>query len=322
MRSNMIRMIAAVLLGPLFTTGEATAQPCPTSSLATLTNGSNADATQVMGNFTYVATCVNNSAVPPGTVVAYSGFSLPAGWLWANGQAVVRATYPGLLAALTKTSTVAITIASPGVITWTAHGLSNGWPVQFSTTGALPTGLVAGTTYYVLSAATDTFQVAASPGGTAITTTGSQSGTQTGIFAPYGNGNGSTTFALPDLRGRVAFGLDNLGGVAPAGNLPVNGTYIKGTSPGAAGGEQAHTLTVGEMPGHNHTLTDPGHTHGMLTRIDVTNGGSAGAYAALSNNLNQTTQTGPTGITIAPAGGDAAHNTVPPALMTNYIIKY
>ena len=319
----MIRMIAAVLLGLLFTTGEATAQPCPTGGLTTLTNGSNADATQVMGNFTYVANCVNNfSAVPPGTVVAYSGFSLPTGWLWANGTPASRANYSALLAALTKTATVTITIASPGVVAWTAHGLANGWPIQFSTTGALPSGLAAGTTYYVVSAATDTFQVAASPGGTAINTTGSQSGTQTGIFAPYGNGDGSTTFTLPDLRGRVAFGLDNLGGVAPAGNLPVNGTYIKGTSPGAAGGEQAHTLTVGEMPAHNHPVNDPGHTHPMLTRTDVNNSGAAGAFGAGVSNLGQTTQTGPTGISIGNTGGGSAHNNMPPALMTTYIIKY
>jgi len=50
-----------------------------------------------------------------------------------------------------NTNIVTITIASPGVITWSSHGLSKGQPVQFSTTGALPTGITAGTTYYVSS---------------------------------------------------------------------------------------------------------------------------------------------------------------------------
>lgn len=76
-------------------------------------------------------------------------------------------------------STVTITIASPAVVTWTAHGLSNGQAVRFTTTGALPTGLAAATVYFVVSAATNTFQVAATPGGAAINTSGTQSGVHT-----------------------------------------------------------------------------------------------------------------------------------------------
>lgn len=76
-------------------------------------------------------------------------------------------------------STVTITIASPGVVTWNAHGLPNGATIVLSTTGALPTGLTAGTTYYIVSAAANTFQLAATTGGAAINTTGTQSGTHT-----------------------------------------------------------------------------------------------------------------------------------------------
>jgi hypothetical protein len=82
------------------------------------------------------------------------------------------------------TSTVTMTIAAPGVVSWTAHGLSNGDGVKFTTTGALPTGLTAGTTYYVVSASTDAFSVAETPGGAAITTSGSQSGTHTATSVP------------------------------------------------------------------------------------------------------------------------------------------
>lgn len=78
-------------------------------------------------------------------------------------------------------ATCTITIASPGVITRNSHGLSANHPVSFTTTGALPTGLVASTTYYVVgsSITTNTFQVSATPGGAAINTSGSQSGTHT-----------------------------------------------------------------------------------------------------------------------------------------------
>lgn len=81
--------------------------------------------------------------------------------------------------ALRVTSTVTITIASPGVVSWTAHGLSNGATVNILTTGALPTGLTAGTTYYVVSAAANTFSLSLTSGGAAINTTGSQSGVHT-----------------------------------------------------------------------------------------------------------------------------------------------
>lgn len=84
-------------------------------------------------------------------------------------------------------STVTITIASPGVVSWAAHTLVNGMAVRFSTTGALPTGLTAGTTYYVVNAAAGTFQVAATVGGSAIVTSGTQSGTHTAVTVPSGS---------------------------------------------------------------------------------------------------------------------------------------
>lgn len=75
--------------------------------------------------------------------------------------------------------TTTITIASPAVFTITGTLPANGTPVSFSTTGALPTGLTAGTIYYVINASGSTFNVSATVGGSAITTSGTQSGTQT-----------------------------------------------------------------------------------------------------------------------------------------------
>jgi hypothetical protein len=81
-------------------------------------------------------------------------------------------------------ATVTITIATPGVVTWSSHGLSTGTPVIFSTTGALPTGITSGTTYYVIAVDTNTFRIATTLAnalaGTAVNTSGSQSGTHTG----------------------------------------------------------------------------------------------------------------------------------------------
>lgn len=83
--------------------------------------------------------------------------------------------------------TFTVTIASPGVFTSTAHALVVGDRVSFATTGALPTGLVAGSTYYVKTVPTsDTFTIAATSGGAAIATTGSQSGVHTVTSQPLG----------------------------------------------------------------------------------------------------------------------------------------
>jgi hypothetical protein len=93
------------------------------------------------------------------------------------GQATGASTNPPV------SSVVTMTIASPAVITWTAHGLVAGTPIGLSTTGALPTGLTAGTTYYVVSPAANSFSLAASVGGAAINTSGTQSGVHTASAA-------------------------------------------------------------------------------------------------------------------------------------------
>jgi hypothetical protein len=83
--------------------------------------------------------------------------------------------------------TITVTIASPAVATYTAHGLSNGDAIVFTTTGALPTGITAGTTYYIRSIDANTFNLydtsahAIAGGSTGrVDTTGSQSGVHTG----------------------------------------------------------------------------------------------------------------------------------------------
>ena len=82
-----------------------------------------------------------------------------------------------------STSTVTISNATPGVITWTAHGLLKGMRIQLTTTGSLPTGLTASTTYWVNVTGANTFNVASSKAnldaGTYIATSSAGSGTHT-----------------------------------------------------------------------------------------------------------------------------------------------
>lgn len=93
----------------------------------------------------------------------------------------------GLCKAPAAAATVTITIAAPGVITFTAHGMTGACPIVFTNSGGgLPTGITSGTTYYIVpsSITTNTFTIATTVAnalaGTAITTTGSSTGTQTG----------------------------------------------------------------------------------------------------------------------------------------------
>lgn len=79
----------------------------------------------------------------------------------------------------TAIAVVTLTLANPGVVAWQANGLAADTPLAFSSTGALPTGLTAGTTYYVKTAGTDSFTVSATVGGAAIQFSGSQSGVHT-----------------------------------------------------------------------------------------------------------------------------------------------
>jgi hypothetical protein len=75
-----------------------------------------------------------------------------------------------------RTTEVTVSIASPAVVTFTVS-VANNTAIQLLTTGALPTGLVPGTTYYVINASGTTCNLAATAGGAAINTSGTQSGT-------------------------------------------------------------------------------------------------------------------------------------------------
>jgi hypothetical protein len=104
-------------------------------------------------------------------------------------------TVQGGKAANTTLGTFTVTIASPGVFTKTTHGLTAGTAIYFTTTGALPTGLTANTAYYVISAGltADNFQVSTTAGGSAVNTSGSQSGTHS-VYKHSGYSSGDVLF--------------------------------------------------------------------------------------------------------------------------------
>lgn len=170
----------------------------------TITASGTASGTTTGGGTVYAAYKVNNG---PGTVAAFVGWG-SGGWgvsAWGADGAAPTSTLAALTiwnqnnwgqdllygqrggplyywsAAVGVTpTTFTITIAAPGVVTCAlTTSLTEGQGVVISTTGALPTGLIPGQTYYVKNLTVSNFSLSATPGGAAITTTGTQSGTHT-----------------------------------------------------------------------------------------------------------------------------------------------
>lgn len=119
----------------------------------------------------------------------------------------------------------------------------------------------------------------------------------------YGVGDGATTFNVPDLRGRVVAGQDDMGGTSANRLTGVTGS-VDGDVLGGTGGEETHTLITAEMPAH---------THAIKCHAGANDGGATiPESVAASNNDNPSTDS---------AGGGGAHNNVQPTLILNYIVK-
>lgn len=146
----------------------------------------------------------------------------------------------------------------------------------------------------------------------------------TAIGTAYGVGDGSTTFGIPDLRGRVVAGLDNMGGVAASrltSNTITGGATILGNNNGNS--IEQNSLSVGQLPAHTHnnTLTDPGHHHTIPLSAPTSVGSTS--VTVLLNAGSTDTSTATTGITItnASVGSGNPVNNVQPTMVMNYIIK-
>ncbi|QQO30742.1 tail fiber protein [Bradyrhizobium diazoefficiens] len=130
----------------------------------------------------------------------------------------------------------------------------------------------------------------------------------------YNNGDGSTTFGIADLRGRVRAGKDNMGGSA-ASRLTSSYFGANASTLGAPGGLESNTLTTAQMPIHNHGVNDPGHSH--TVNVGTGGGGSIAAQGTGSFGAVPAVNSSSTGISIQNAGSGSAHNNVQPTIITN-----
>jgi len=150
------------------------------------------------------------------------------------------------------------------------------------------------------------------------------------VSTTYGSGDGSTTFALPDLRGRTVFGKDNMGGTT-ASRLTSSGG-ITGTTLGATGGAQTKSLSTGEMPSHSHTYKDAYFAENHNTSGAVGGNSRYGTSAGTDNDNSFYFRTGSNGntgnasdaatdISTSSTGSGTAFALVNPGIVLNYIIK-
>lgn len=245
---------------------------------------------------TIVSQVWGSGAAGGGSANTAAGQIAAAGGGGSGGYSIKRIT-------LTVPATITMTIASPAVVTYTAHGLAAGRPIKFATTGALPTGVTAGTTYYVIAAGlgANVFEFSATSGGAAVNTSGSQSGTHTitiGEVVTVGAGGTGAGSSAGGNGNTSSFGSwlsatgGNGGASGPAGSAsnPIGGAAGSGSSGdvnfGGKGGETAYaqTSSLGIVGGCGGSAPGGGGggsptVQGTGTAGSFPGGGGAGGYS-------------------------------------------
>src|SRR6266403_4717345 len=200
---------------------------------------------------TFAPTGAGGSAIV-GMILPWAGASVPDTCLLTYGQAVSRTTYASLFSALSATATTSCSSGSANITV--SADIANRMPIGGAIEGSAC--FIAGTT--VSSKSGTTLTLNNNAGATTSTAI---------VFIPWGNGDGSTTFNVPNLMGRAIVCRDNMSG-SIAG--VITSTYY-GTNPDAFayGGAQSSTLGTANLPAYTPSgtvsgsvsITDPGHSH-------------------------------------------------------------
>ena len=157
----------------------------------------------------------------------------------------------------------------------------------------------------------------------------------TALSTAYGSGDGSTTFNLPDLRGRMPMGAGTGAGQGASGAGAPSGTALTARTRGGFGGDERMQTHTHVQNAHTHTQNAHAHDLGPGQSFGTSFGGNAGGVATFGlavQVINQGTYQGPYSATSVTATnqnttatnqntGSGASENMPPFVVTNYIIK-
>lgn len=252
-----------------------------------------------------------------GTVIPWAGLVAPSNYVFAYGQAINRTTYSILFSTATITTNLICT-SGLNVLSGISdtQNIRTGAPVEAS---CVPPG----TTVTAVATTSVTVSSVASVS-TAISA----------VFFPWGNGDGSTTFNVPDLRGRTLFGRNNMGGAASA-NLTSLGYAVSPNALGALGPSEGRVINTTNLPPYTPTGTIVSTLSAANAAVPVANLTSVGGatdpnFISLRNNANTTAGalSSPVSGTVtstftgsAQGGTSVQLSIIPPAATINYVIK-
>jgi hypothetical protein len=253
-----------------------------------------------------------------GTVLPWPGLLAPPNYVFAYGQAVSRTGFPLLYSTITQQLFLTCVAAQPVL-----SGIADTTQIKIGSkieASCIPPGST------VLSKATNSVT---------ISNNASTTASIIATFFPFGNGDGSTTVNLPDLRGYVLIGRNNMGGTA---GIHIDAGGFNGTNPnalGAEGGSSGSILLPSNLPPYTPSGTIASTLSAATASTPVATLTSVGGttdtnFISLRNNANTTSGTFSSTVTgtvasiftgTAQGGTSARFSNTPAGITLNYIIK-